>query len=252
MADFARVVLAVDQIMGTDAYTMYADQASKTAEQVAEGDSVTIAVRDTIVAPWEGTASDLLKLLTAEKPPRDWPATPQGMAGRLVRAAPSLRSLGWTVEKLSRSDKKGSRRWGITPPAEEYRAGSSASSAPSDMAHDQDEPADVKARDLLTTDEAGGSADHSLDSTELHVSAGQDVTDDPDMPAGTSSVPPTYDPTLRLVALICDECNYPVESGEHERICESYTACRACGQPLSWQRSAYGKSLCLDCEREAS
>ena len=105
MADFARVLLAVDEVLGTDGYTTYAEQASRTAETVAEGDSVAVAIRETITEPWEGTASELLKLLTAEKPPKDWPTTPQGMGGRLARAAPSLRSLGWTVEQEPRTKK---------------------------------------------------------------------------------------------------------------------------------------------------
>ncbi|MGH8775070.1 MAG: ATP-binding protein [Jiangellaceae bacterium] len=122
MADFARILLAVDEVLGTDAYTTYSEQASRTAETVAEGDSVAIAIRENITDPWEGTASDLLKLLTVEKPPRDWPSTPQGMGGRLARAAPSLRALGWSVEPPDRTRRE--RHWYITPPpSEEYPAG---------------------------------------------------------------------------------------------------------------------------------
>jgi hypothetical protein len=79
MADFARILLAVDEVLGTDGYGTYTEQASRTAETVAEGDSVAVAIRENVTEPWEGTASALLKLLTVEKPPRDWPATPQGM-----------------------------------------------------------------------------------------------------------------------------------------------------------------------------
>jgi hypothetical protein len=223
MADFARVLLAVDQVMGTNGYTTYADQASKTAEQVAEGDSVTIAIRESIDGPWEGTASDLLKLLTAEKPPRDWPATPQGMGGRLVRAAPSLRSLGWVLEQEPRTNK--ARRWRVVPPlAEEYRAGSSPSSPLS--------PWSPTASDLREhgDDRGGESRDNALfgdDPGDEHtpgVSAGHDVSDEGDMSACTSSAPPAHDTPLRLLAPICDECGHPVDSDEHGRICEQGAA----------------------------
>ncbi len=37
--------------------------------------------------------------------PKDWSTTPQGIGGRLTRAAaPTLRALGWTVDKLPRRD----------------------------------------------------------------------------------------------------------------------------------------------------
>jgi hypothetical protein len=220
MADFARVLLAVDQVMGTDGYATYADQASKTAEQVAEGDSVTIAIRETMSVPWEGTASELLKLLSPDKPPRDWPVTPQGMGGRLVRAAPSLRSLGWLVEQEQRTNK--ARRWRVVPPpSEEYRAGSSPSSPSSPTALDlqqrRDDPGDDHGDDALFGDDPD-------DDQGDGIAAGHDVGDGGDMSAGTSSAPPTHDPPLRLVAPICDECNYPVDSDEHARICEGDAA----------------------------
>lgn len=129
MADYARVVLAVDAVLGTEAYDAYTSMAGKTAENVAEGDSVSIAIRERITSPWTGTVSELLELLTAERPAKDWPATPQGMGGRLLRAAPSLRALGWTVDRKPRQGS--SRPWEIAPPArheEEVPAGSSRSS----------------------------------------------------------------------------------------------------------------------------
>jgi hypothetical protein len=216
MADFARVLVAVDQVLGTNAYASYAEQASRTAENVAEGDSVAVAIRETITAMWEGPASELLKLLTPEKPPKDWPTTPQGMGGRLARAAPSLRSLGWTVEKLIRSDKKGSRGWAITPPAEEYRAGLSATSASSDTALDLGKLADDGADNLLTTNSP---ADEHADDIGQRISAGHGVTDDADMSAG---VP--FDGLSLVPPPACPDCHYPADSDEHGRYCEGDAA----------------------------
>jgi len=128
MADFARIVLAVDQVLGMNAFLTYSAQSTRTAEAVAEGDPVTIAIRDRITEPWGGTASDLLKLLTPDKPDREWPRTPQGMGGRLSRAAPSLRALGWQVDQLPRT--RGGRRWAIAPPAAEGVPGTTSPSSP--------------------------------------------------------------------------------------------------------------------------
>lgn len=173
MADFARIVLAVDEVLNTAGYATYTEQARTVSEQVAEGDSVAIAIRETITASWEGTASELLKRLTVEKPPKDWPTTPQGMGGRLVRAAPSLRSLGWIVEQGQRTSK--ARRWAITPP-EEYPASSSPSSPTSPAPSEHAGSGDDHGADHLFGDDHGDDARHP----EPAGHDGSDVGDDPD------------------------------------------------------------------------
>jgi hypothetical protein len=115
MADFARVVLAVDKVLSTDGYTRYAEQSTRTAENVADSDTVCIAIRQHVTAPWQGAAGGLLAKLTGEKPPKDWPTTPQGAGARLSRAAPVLRSLGWVID-ADRANRK--RTWSLTPPGE--------------------------------------------------------------------------------------------------------------------------------------
>ncbi len=114
MADFGRILLAVDEVLGTAGYDRYSEQAGQVAEQVADADSVALAIRDRITTPWEGTAGELLNKLASPTSPKDWPSTPQGMGGRLARAAPPLRSLGWTIEAPDRT--KRTRHWSISPP----------------------------------------------------------------------------------------------------------------------------------------
>jgi len=185
MADYARVVLAVDVVLGTAAYDAYTDMAGKTAETVAEGDSVAIAIRQHITSLWTGTVSELLELLTTERPPKDWPATPQGMGGRLLRAAPSLRSLGWTVERKPRQGS--SRPWEIAPPArqeeEEVPAGSSRSSWSSPPADDLRRSGDDQDADDSHDDDQVVTADRNV----IDVAAGQPLSDDGDDLAGVSS-----------------------------------------------------------------
>jgi hypothetical protein len=48
MADFARVLLAVDKVLGTSAYKSYGEQAERVAEQVADADLVALAIREHI------------------------------------------------------------------------------------------------------------------------------------------------------------------------------------------------------------
>lgn len=199
MADFARVLLAVDEVLDTNGYSTYAEQASRTAETVAEGDLVVIAIRERVITAWQGTASELLKKLTPEKPPKEWPATPQGMGARLTRAAPTLRSLGWTVEKLLRTDSRGSRGWSIIPPAgdaERYPAGSSATPASSDTPPDQGKLSDVWTDDQSSTDDQP--SQHGR-----RVPPGQDVTDGTDNLAGVSSARPLDSE--------CPDCCQPID-----------------------------------------
>jgi hypothetical protein len=115
MADYARILLAVDQLLGTCGYQRYGQQTGNIAENVADSDSVIIRVREMITTRWEGSAQELLDKITPDRPPRDWPTTPQGMGGRLSRAAPTLRELDWLVEQ----DRTGrSRTWTLQPPAD--------------------------------------------------------------------------------------------------------------------------------------
>jgi hypothetical protein len=137
MADFARVLIAVDEVKRTTGYATYTEQTGRTAEQVADADSVAIAIREQITAEWTGTAGELLKILTSDRPPTDWPSTPQGMGGRLTRAAPTLRAIHWTVDRPPRSDQRGSRLWHLAPPsrqqpAEKYPAPTSGPPAASE------------------------------------------------------------------------------------------------------------------------
>jgi hypothetical protein len=115
MADFARVVLATDKVLGTDGFGRYAEMAAATSEHVADSDPVILAIRQRITGPWRGSAADCLKLLTPERPPRGWPDSPQAAGARLSRAAPVLRALGWQID-CDRTARK--RTWTIVPSPE--------------------------------------------------------------------------------------------------------------------------------------
>jgi len=117
MADFAAVVAAVDQLLQTDALATYRELSARLAYDIGEGDPVIRAITALLaeMPAWQGTAEQLLGKLTAALPegarlPKDWPTTPRGMAGALVRAAPTLRTLGYGVEKLERGH-GGRRGW---------------------------------------------------------------------------------------------------------------------------------------------
>jgi hypothetical protein len=102
MADFARLLAALDQAAGWDTLATYETTAADIAETVVESDLFAEAIRELVTTPgsdarWEGTASKLREHITPAKPPKWWPRTPRAASGRLRRSAPSLRRIGVEV-----------------------------------------------------------------------------------------------------------------------------------------------------------
>lgn len=116
MADFAEVVAAVDQVLGTEALATYVGQSHRLAEDVVEADRVAAAVRALVerTGGFEGTAAELLERITPDDRderrdlPRDWPTTPQHLGQQLKRAAPALRAVGIAVDN---ERNRSTRRW---------------------------------------------------------------------------------------------------------------------------------------------
>lgn len=102
MADFAKIVAAVDEVLGTDAADRYAGQAAGLAAEVVEGDDVARAVRDFIAAQacasWQGTAETLLDALTPDRPTKYWPTSPRALSGRLRQSSVALAAVGVRVD----------------------------------------------------------------------------------------------------------------------------------------------------------
>ena len=102
MGDYARVLAAVDEALGTkglDEYRRQREQAS--AESVTSdpvGSRLIVWADDQKAVPggwpWRGSMQELLGLLTPGQPPKDWPKSPRGLAARLAKLSPDLRKLG--------------------------------------------------------------------------------------------------------------------------------------------------------------
>lgn len=107
MADFAIWVTAAEEALGWDYGTFlaaYAQNRRDVAAQTLDADLVGTAISSYMEGrdDWEGTASELLKILTdlvdekIEKT-REWPRTPNSLSGKLRRSATSLRADGIDV-----------------------------------------------------------------------------------------------------------------------------------------------------------
>ncbi|NND46037.1 MAG: ATP-binding protein [Woeseiaceae bacterium] len=115
MADFARILRAVDIVLGTDGLANYVAKQSSLAADALAGDpfSATLA---SMTEPFVGTSADLLAKFTKDKPPRDWPKNARTVTTLVRRAAPSLIKLGYTVDDDGARNHDGVLRWTLSPP----------------------------------------------------------------------------------------------------------------------------------------
>jgi hypothetical protein len=100
MADFARVLAAVDEVTGWRSLGTYRAVAADLDRDVVDSDPVADAIRRLVEGDgrWTGTASELLAAITPDSPPRRWPSAPHVLSGQLRRLAPALRRTGIDVE----------------------------------------------------------------------------------------------------------------------------------------------------------
>lgn len=118
MADFARVLAALDHANGTDGLTRYSQQAVEIAADTLTA-SPFIARLASLPLDFAGTAAELLARLTPPepewKPPREWPKNARAATTALKRHAPALRAQGWTIDDIG-EDRTHSRRWLVVAP----------------------------------------------------------------------------------------------------------------------------------------
>jgi hypothetical protein len=117
MADFAKILRAVDMVLGTDGLAHYISKQSSLAADSLSGDSFSAALA-AMTETFEGTSAELRDKLTpaTEKPPRDWPKNPRQVTTMVRRAAPSLIKLGWSVEDDGGHNQRKVLKWRLCPP----------------------------------------------------------------------------------------------------------------------------------------
>jgi hypothetical protein len=100
MADYGRVVAAIDAELGTDGFARYMTQRGNLQREAAEGDPIGAAILAFMATreEWASTAAELLDAITPEKgKPKDWPSTPRGLSGALRRVGQPLEAAGIRV-----------------------------------------------------------------------------------------------------------------------------------------------------------
>ncbi|GAB2820561.1 ATP-binding protein [Actinocorallia aurea] len=124
MADFARVLAAVDHVTGWKTLASYRDGARSSVADVLDGQPFILGVAELVDRKGEagflGTAQDLLDEVKAPSTlPKSWPKDATRAGGQLKRHAPALRTVGIDVVELTRT-KKG-KPWKLTATADRLK-----------------------------------------------------------------------------------------------------------------------------------
>jgi hypothetical protein len=148
MADFALVLAAVDRVKGWRSFNSFLGVSDRLASATVEDDPVAARINALVTGTWSGTATDLLAALdagmdedTRRRLGKRWPSSARGIAERVKRLAPALRSVGLEVEYERDSGAKRSRTYTFTRRPDKDGTTPSGPSAPSER------PADVRNHD---------------------------------------------------------------------------------------------------------
>lgn len=112
MADFARLLAALDTVTGWTTLATYTAATDDVTDAVLDADPIAGALRALLAGQavgWAGTAAELLQQITSDTAPKAWPRTPRALAGKVRRLAPALRAAGIDVDFTRASDAHGTR-----------------------------------------------------------------------------------------------------------------------------------------------
>lgn len=136
MADFARILAAVDQVQGWQTFASYTASARNAVADVLDGEPFAQAVVALVDAAGpEGvtlTAQQILdQVTTPERLPKKWPKDSTRAAGQLKRLAPALRTIGIEVDDSQRqATGNRSRLYRLTASESRRNAAPAAPAAP--------------------------------------------------------------------------------------------------------------------------
>lgn len=221
LADFARVLAAVDRIRGWSTLREYTAAARSISSDALEGDPFGSAVAAFIEqhGPFTGTAGQLLELI----PPPDgfhpkWPKDAPRAGGQLKRVAPLLRSVGIHYDDTQRTHDGRRQRLITLTPVESSCKTLSALAPLSGTGPEQAERADSRADStahLLSghCPQPGSldSADSGPDSKRPLLSGDTPPSDLHGYPSADSRASAdSNSPQLSIEALRCPSCRQPM------------------------------------------
>ena len=131
MIDFARIVAAVDEALGSSGLERYLGAQGRMAADSLTGDPFIVQLLE-VGEGFEGTSAELLERLTPTsdswRRPKDWPANARAVTQRMRRQAPVLRQAGWHVSDDGGANKSNAVQWRVSPHQEMVSEGGSPGS----------------------------------------------------------------------------------------------------------------------------
>jgi hypothetical protein len=126
MADFARVLICVDDILDTSGMSRYREQLRRAGADSVTSDSFMARLIEMVYDTGDHgkTAVEILgavDLRYYEARPVDWPRKARTVTTRLRKNAPALRAMGWTVTDDGGRNEDCVFKWTIRPPKEKRK-----------------------------------------------------------------------------------------------------------------------------------
>jgi hypothetical protein len=125
MADFAKVLACVDEVLGTEGLAHYREQCRRLAADTLDDPFIAEIVRRRY-ACIDNTSAEILAAIEGAirsdddsdywRAPKGWPTSAREVTNQLTRHAPAMRGQGWTVEDDGGLNKRGILRWSFDPP----------------------------------------------------------------------------------------------------------------------------------------
>lgn len=137
MADYARTLAAVDEVLATNGLRRFLSRADQLSEDSLSADPFIERLRAHVPEPIVAkSGGDLLALMTPLgdhwRRPKDWPRNGRDVTAVLRRHALALRSLGWAIEDDGARNHRNVLLWTVCPPQQDSTAHrASQSSRPS-------------------------------------------------------------------------------------------------------------------------
>ena len=127
MADYARTLAAVDEVLATDGLQRFLSRADQLSEDSLSADHFIERLRLHTREPIIGkSGGDLLATTTPVgdhwRRPKEWPKNGRDVTAILRRHAPALRSLGWAIEDDGARNHRNVLLWTIYPPQQDSTA----------------------------------------------------------------------------------------------------------------------------------
>jgi hypothetical protein len=272
MADFAKILYAVDQVLETEGLPRFVAAQSQMARDALTADAFVVAMAEKILGPEEGTltgnggtftgtSKQLLALVTPTdekwRAPKEWPKTPRTVTTKLHKQAPVMRKSGWTVTDDAGGNHGNVVRWTIAPPQppqpemaqetdsrdSQTRSTASEQAKPDESGASQPRATRVNGEARESTNSRADSPDSRSDSRpESPLTSDNNPDRESASRASHESGPSQADPRAFPADLICDSPSCPpnVEPEEQPTCCGTFG--RPAGGPLAAACSMCSKS----------